>query len=151
MRGEQEYRALPQCLSPTPHYPLSHPLTLWMRCRDGSEAQASGLADLGGIVPSSFRLSVDRVSVDDAGDGPIIRLNDMTYGVDSIELPPAEPIAEQQEKPTRLRRPVARTNSIGIKADVDLREGRNAIMGKASLPGEGEHLIVVISAKIIAP
>jgi hypothetical protein len=119
--------------------------TLFIRCRDGSEASTSGMLPSGtsDSEEAVYDLRIDRVSATyDHNEPYAIRLDDVSF---SATMP--HTIAQSGSgggRPTRIER-----REVGIRADIDLREGQQVVVGKASLSSSDMALFVVISAKVV--
>ncbi len=118
--------------------------TLFLRCRDNSEASTSGTLP-GGSSDSEvsiYNFSVDSVRI--TGGEPMgIRLDDISFGA---EIQTSSPV--NQSPGARQARAVQRRD-VGIRADIDVREGQHVVIGKASVAGDDSALFVVVSAKVV--
>jgi len=101
-----------------------------LRTRDGGDASVSGqLSPLPG-APADFRpeygLVIGRAMISATDAVRIVRLNGL-----------------------RLNVVVSPNRSTKIGTDVDLREGQKVVVGKASVSGAEEALVLVLSAKLV--
>jgi len=118
--------------------------TLFLRCRDGSEASTSG------VLPNStsdsegsiYQFNVERVSVTE-GNPLGVRLDEIMFGATIPILSPATANSLQPGLRQIQRR------EVGIRADIDIREGQQVVVGKASVSGDESALFVVVSAKVV--
>lgn len=119
--------------------------TLFLRCRDGSEASTSGMLPSGSSdsEESVYSLRIDRVSITD-GEPLGIRLDEVSFEATMPQIVSQSGQGGQQQ----VRRQVSRRR-VGIRADIDVREGQQVVIGKASLSAPDVALFVVISAKVV--
>ncbi len=115
--------------------------TLFLRCRDGSEASTSG------ILPnkpndSLYRFRIQSVRVTE-GDPHGIRLDELSFDAE-ISITSARRESVKQPQFHQIQRP-----DVGIEADIDLREGQHVVVGKASISDDNSALFVVVSAKVV--
>ena len=125
--------------------------TLLFRCRDGEEVESSsvvpsllGAAEEAG--PSMVQFRARNVELESGDDGRIVRIDDLTVGV---EIPVVQSSgrggASSTRKPTRVSR-----HDMGLKTNVDIREGQKVVVGKASVDISGqEALFVVLTARVV--
>lgn len=119
--------------------------SLFLRCRDNSEASTSGMLPSGSGESNDafYNFSVDSVRV--TGGDPIgIRLDDVSFGA-------TIPMTDSVQSPAGARPAIRRVNNrdIGMQADIDVREGQQVVVGKASVSGDDSALFVVISANVV--
>jgi len=120
------------------HYKMME--TMVVRTRVGESAEVAG------VLPSEWpdarsrcRFCVDCVTCRGAEDGThIINLED-------LELMASVPMYKQ---PENLANPYRYSDS-GISAQVDVREGQQVVVGKATLDGSHNAMFVVVSAQLI--
>jgi len=119
--------------------------TLFIRCRDGSEASTSGMLPSGSSDSDEavYDLRIDRVSVTTDGTPLGIRLDDVSFSA-TMPHTVSQSGGSGGGRPVRVER-----REVGIRADIDLREGQQVVVGKASLSSSDMALFVVISAKVV--
>ena len=118
--------------------------TLFLRCRDNSEASTSGTmpGGSGDEGQSMYNFSVDSVRI--TGGDPIgIRLDDVSFGAETKIVSSAT-----HSTSPRTGRAIERRD-VGMRADIDVREGQQVVIGKASVAGDDSALFVVVSAKVV--
>jgi hypothetical protein len=122
--------------------------TLIARAREGSSLDAKALADTpqgGGSDARSYSLRVRRVGVSTGSAGPVIRLDHLAFG---SEVP--VPVAFAQGGPGQPSRPTSyQYRSVGVDADLDIREGQHVVVGKSGAGEAGNALILVLTAKVV--
>ena len=125
--------------------------TLLVRCRDREQVQASGFLpeEVEGARPT-VQFAVDSVSVQKDQEGDIISLEDLVIGAE-VHFPP-KPIAPQEQmggaRPVRPGRPSQRQD-VGLKTNVDVRPGEQAVVGKANIDGSTRALFFVLEAEVV--
>jgi hypothetical protein len=126
--------------------------TLLVRCRDREEVQASGFLpeEVEGARPT-VQFSIDSVSVQEDEKGELISLQDLVVGTE-VHFPP-KPVAQAQPaegapRPARPGRSVQRQN-VGLKTNVDVRPGKQAVVGKANIDGSMRAFFFVIEAEVV--
>jgi hypothetical protein len=136
--------------------------TLVMRTRDGTEGHLSGMIRLAKPRPEhdprpswrqapysfSFRRATiregEKAGLSAAAPAPErqIRLDHLELGVDVPHAVAIFGAPEDGKTPFEYKR-------VGLKTDIDVREGQKVVVGKATLDGTGQALILVVTAKVI--
>jgi hypothetical protein len=111
--------------------------TLLVRCRDGREGEAVGVAppqDSREIHKTlySLRFKAARISSDSSG---------RSIRIDGLRLGPKVPVTTKDGGLTYL--------DTGINTDLDVREGQKVVVGKATIEGSSSALFLVLTAKVV--
>jgi hypothetical protein len=101
------------------------------RARDGREGSTSGALSAGSIY--DFRYRSATVS---SGTPRVVHINNLALGI---------------RTPTANRDKEGRVvyNSVGINTDIDVGDGQKVVVGKSSIDGTGDALILVVTAKVV--
>jgi hypothetical protein len=117
--------------------------TIMLRCRDRGSVNGSGF--LPGNESNLYALCqirIGEVSAQATGTAPVIRLEELTLGanIQVGERPAGDPAPPRRS---------TQSMDVGIKADIDVRDGDCAIAGNTNyLPGE-QALFVIVSARVL--
>lgn len=112
----------------------------FVRCRDGEGANVQG--QFQGVQEDQvykFTLASDRVVYDRVGDG--VAFDKLIFAIDSVQY--LGQMDQGQGGSPRLL-----TNAT-IEADIDLKNGQRAVVGKASLTGDYEAIFLVVTATVL--
>jgi len=118
--------------------------TVFLRCRDGEDAESSGMlpgdADVIQQVGSAmFKFRARRISIEAGADPHLIHIDDLTV---AAEIPMVQGSSGQV---TRVSR-----HDIGLSTHVDVREGQKAVIGKANIDAAGNAaLFIVLTAEVV--
>jgi hypothetical protein len=116
--------------------------SMLLRSREGAKAENSGvmrsLISFGNHPhPSAYAVSYTGASISSEEGKPIIHLQNFSFRT-SVPTP-APGTNDTQFQPS----------DIGIKADVDLREGQKIVAGKANIDNSDLALFVVLTARVV--
>lgn len=111
-----------------------------VRVRDGQGGSVSGIAPATSEGYKIFyNFEFRSANITEGAEGRAIRLNHLKLGAKvPLVLPgPAEKVSNVQYQNT------------GIETDVDVREGKKVVVGKANTDGSSGAMILVVTAKIV--
>jgi hypothetical protein len=122
--------------------------TMVVRSRDGAEGHVSGvLRGTGeGSPQAPYRFSYKRAIVGHVEKERQIRLDNLELVVDVPSAEPAFQAAGKAKEPAIF--PVTYKHVV-LKTDIDAREGQKVVVGKATLDGAGQALILVVTARVV--
>ena len=114
--------------------------TLLVRCRDGKGGEA-GILQLStrgsGANFIALKFQVTSVSVLGAGESK-------TLGIDELMISCDVPIEDASSDKTRVQ-----WRSVTLSADLDIREGQTAVVGKAGVSSSDGAVFAVVSARVV--
>lgn len=109
-------------------YGVVRPLdTSLIRARNESGFDTSGVLTGPGTT-GNYRLRAHRVGAVAAGDATTVRIDKLVFS-GTMEYPHGQ--------------------GFSISTDIDVRAGQKAVVGKAGVTGEGDHLILVVMARLM--
>jgi type II/III secretion system protein len=108
--------------------------TLLVRCRDGREGEAVGVAPSQESPKTLYGLRFKAARISSDSSGRSIR-------IDGLRLGPKLPVITKDGGLTYL--------DTGINTDLDVREGQKVVVGKATIEGSNSALFLVLTAKVV--
>lgn len=122
--------------------------TLAIRTRDGQGATSSSMARVSDNAPANtplarFEINIRSASIQPQEGGRSVRLDRLLFNA-RIPVAPAGGSQNDIAIPTQWQYMDA-----GITTDVDLREGQKVVVGKSSIGGSSEAMILVLVAKVV--
>jgi hypothetical protein len=110
-----------------------------MQVRNGSRGELNGILPQGPgeIGEARYEFGFNRLQVTEDAAGRSIRLDMLRANVAT----PTKVVVDGQ--------PTTRMMDTGIRTDIDLREGQKAVIGKTTLKGGTETVLVVVTATIV--
>jgi hypothetical protein len=113
--------------------------TTAMRVRHGSRGEINGVLPerLSGDREARYEFAFNRLLVTEDEDGRAIRIDTLRA---SVQAPQVAMVDGQ---------PTVHWVDNGIRTDIDLREGRKAVIGKTAVEGGPETVFVVVTATIV--
>lgn len=146
-----ELEPVAESLRPVFPYPAyRYADTIFIRGRHGHTMQTHGaLMGAGGNRRGDYRLSTGvTLSEPQAGERRSIRLDHFQFGVSVTKVSDPQPPSPRPMRPRPAPvRASPEQHDVGISTEMEIIEGRNTVVGKASLGGE-EALFVVVSARV---
>ena len=117
--------------------------TVVARARGDSSFDVEGMAekDLFSMAPSYYQLSASRTRV--VGDpARVVQLTNLTF---KLQIPvPIGPPPSDNDKPRSFQ-----YKHVGLRSDIDLRDGQYVVVGKSGLGDSDSALVLVLTAKIV--
>ena len=115
--------------------------SMLLRSREGSPAQSSGTMKFGDSPNNNYSVSYDQTTVDRQNSLPAIHVHQFRFNTRfSTPVAPASKGAAVTQWTM---------SDVGVKTDVDLREGQKTVIGKADVGGSDSALFVVLNAKLV--
>jgi hypothetical protein len=108
--------------------------TMLVRCRDGGEGEAVGVAPSQESPKTLYGLRFKAARISSDSSGRSIR-------IDGLRLGPKVPVITKDGGLTYL--------DTGINTDIDVREGQRVVVGKATMEGSNRSLFLVLTAKVV--
>ena len=111
--------------------------TFAMRTRDGHGGRISGIIPSSASVPhkTSYSFSIKSTTVSGEENDRKVRIDGLDLRVDvPFAVPPG---------------PSYQYRSVGLKTDIDIREGQKVVVGKATVGESTDALILVLTAEIL--
>ena len=118
--------------------------TMVVRTRDGEGGEATGMAPVQPGAPAEaprmiLQLKFAQAKIEAAATGRAIRIDRLRSGA---RVPFAYGTDAQG-------RPQWQFNETAINTDLDVREGQKVLVGKASVDGSNEAMVVALSARVV--
>jgi len=109
--------------------------TLFLRTEDGSQGGIAGGGNQtvrgSGMIHTRYEFGFDEVSIVDRKDGRVLRFDSLWY----------ETGAAGEN--------MGRIYSAALRTDVEVREGKMAVIGKATPSGTDQALVLVVTARVV--
>ena len=116
--------------------------TLVLRAREGTEGSISGVLPAGSNPDGTVHIEFRAVGLSSGSQGSIVRLDRLRmlarHSVPVVSGPGQAAVSGFQMRDS------------GIHADIDVREGQKAVVGKANMQGKDSGtLFLIVSAKVV--
>lgn len=115
--------------------------SMLLRSREGSSAQNSGTMKFGDSPNNNYYATYEATTVDRQNGLPVIHVRQFRFNTKFPVVPGPAPKGAAITQWTM--------SDIGVKTDVDLREGQKTVIGKADVGGSDSALFVVLNAKLV--
>ena len=115
-----------------------------IRTRDGEGAEVSGMAPSQPGLPAEaprmvVQLRIGQAKIEAAGTSRAIRIDRLRAGV---RVPYAAETSAQGKTQWQFI-------ETGLNTDLDVREGQKAIVGKSTVDGSNEAIVMALSARVV--
>ena len=112
-----------------------------LRSREGSPAQSYGTIKIDDSPNNNYSVSYDQTAVNSQNGSPVIHVRQFRFNTRFPVVPGPVPKGAATTQWS--------LSDVGVKTDIDLREGQKTVIGKADVGGSDSALFVVLNAKLV--